>query len=85
VHYHNEFENGEFHLADTFLVNHGKDGNVISFKPRKTGSLKFLVKESVLVQPRDDKTPVNLDIKIFPKDLKETMMGTASNEMIQTN
>lgn len=42
--YHQELSNGEFHIADTFTVNHNAE-NVIQFSPKAQGQL------SVLVQP----------------------------------
>jgi hypothetical protein len=64
------------------MVGHGHGGNTISFKPRKAGTFKFLVKESVLVQPPEDKTPLNISIIIFVKNQKDTHLGNVSNEMI---
>ena len=62
------------------MVNQGKGGNAISFKPRKTGSFKFLVKESVLIEPTD-KMPFSIDINIFTKGNKGSL-GTVTNELI---
>jgi hypothetical protein len=42
IEFSREFGAGEFHFADLYVVNHKQD-NIIKFKPRSTGTFKFLV------------------------------------------
>ena len=40
---HKQFASGDFHLSDTYVVNHDAD-NLIDFTPRKQGVFKILAK-----------------------------------------
>ena len=44
IHTHKEFSTGEFHIADTYTVNHD-DYNVIEFTPRMKGLFKIMLKQ----------------------------------------
>lgn len=41
---HKQFASGDFHISDTYTVNHDAD-NLIDFTPRKEGIFKILVKQ----------------------------------------
>ena len=44
IEFSKEFTDGEFHIADYYVVNHQQD-NIIKFKPRSPGVVKLLVQQ----------------------------------------
>jgi len=77
IEFSREFGAGEFHFADLYVVNHKQD-NIIKFKPRSTGTFKFLVQ-----QPEEEEAingepeaPFDLEVGVYdPSEQKFLSSG----------
>lgn len=77
-----EFNSGEFHIADVYVVNHDQD-NVMKFKPRSTGVFKVL-----LQQPESDElfagpaeAAYDLEIGVYDAEEKKFLASSMNSHL----
>lgn len=77
-----EFSSGDFHIADTYVVNHKQD-NVVKFKPRTQGHLKILLQqpETQTVSQGPAEAFFDLEIGIYDPHKKSFIQSSMNSHL----